>query len=958
MKNYLTILAILLISGYSFGQICSGPAYGSVPSGIKVSLSSFQKVQAIKEPVEKYEKNKYGVEPLPGYDASMPPKNPYGSNFVQDVNLVGGLKKTNAGVVPIVLSSFKGIPDQGNQIPPDPYIAAGPEHVIATVNTRLRILDKFGNEKKTIEAVDFYRSLALGGSIYDPKITYDHFANRWVMVWLQVDDAKKKSHFLVSVSVDSSPLGDWYNYALPGNLNGADTITTWSDYQGVGYDSVAIYLTSNQFGFGGGSFDGSKIRIVDKAKLYSNTGGPVTWTDFWDLRLPTSYSNRSFGVRPSIAYTHSNDYYLMTHSAYTTGTSFYVYKISNPLKNPTVTGYNVPVSTYRGYTAPEQLGGSSIGLESGGFNLRNEPIFRDGFLYGIHSAANPSTGAGLQYIKIDTKQANPVAVEDYLFGSEGYYCIYPAMSVDKYHNVLITYSRTSATEYVGAFFTSRLSSDPTATFSGSWPLRYGAENYVKDFGSKRNRWGDYSGCWLDPVNQENFWTLTEYVEARNTWGTWISQVRLVPYKGAKINPSLLEMKFGNVEKNFVSDTVKLVIKNYGDNSLVISKIQCNSPYKILNSITYPLQLATLDSISVLVQFKSSTRGKYNDTLFVTSNDASYKGIPLSANCFEINAASDRILYASTGKDNNYNMAVINKSTGSGTISGVYGTDEINSITINPKTKIMYALSSNIDASKLLRVNATLSDAYKLYDIPFVNLNGMTFDTAGTLYIASKSGIIYRMNLSTGKLDSLSKTGFNVSSIAVNPADNQMWATLNSVFGVKDRIYKLNPLTGETKEIGTAGVSAVINAITFDESGKMYGTINVTGDNDNFFTINKETAAATLIGSVGMKKVTGMAYLPGKVNDVKNNLQIPNVFSLAQNYPNPFNPSTTISYSLPQAGNVKITIYNLLGESVKTIINESKPAGSYQTVWNSTDESGNKVVSGVYFYEFEIFIRWR
>jgi hypothetical protein len=76
---------------------------------------------------------------------------------------------------------------------------------------------------------------------------------------------------------------------------------------------------------------------------------------------------------------------------------------------------------------------------------------------------------------------------------------------------------------------------------------------------------------------------------------------------------------------------------------------------------------------------------------------------------------------------------------------------------------------------------------------------------------------------------------------------------------------------------------------------------------------------------------------------------PKEFALFDNYPNPFNPNTEITYSLPQDAKVNLTIYNLLGEKVKTLADEYQTAG-YKTVpWDGTDENGEVVSSGVYFY---------
>ncbi len=79
---------------------------------------------------------------------------------------------------------------------------------------------------------------------------------------------------------------------------------------------------------------------------------------------------------------------------------------------------------------------------------------------------------------------------------------------------------------------------------------------------------------------------------------------------------------------------------------------------------------------------------------------------------------------------------------------------------------------------------------------------------------------------------------------------------------------------------------------------------------------------------------------------------PREFSLGQNYPNPFNPSTNITYEVPATANVSISIYDILGRNVITLVNEQKNAGSYTVEWNGKNSSGIQVTSGIYFYQLE------
>jgi hypothetical protein len=74
---------------------------------------------------------------------------------------------------------------------------------------------------------------------------------------------------------------------------------------------------------------------------------------------------------------------------------------------------------------------------------------------------------------------------------------------------------------------------------------------------------------------------------------------------------------------------------------------------------------------------------------------------------------------------------------------------------------------------------------------------------------------------------------------------------------------------------------------------------------------------------------------------------PAQFSLEQNYPNPFNPNTTIKFSIPEASNVKVVVFNLLGEEIKTLLNEQKESGTHSVIFNATNLN-----SGVYLYKIE------
>ena len=81
-------------------------------------------------------------------------------------------------------------------------------------------------------------------------------------------------------------------------------------------------------------------------------------------------------------------------------------------------------------------------------------------------------------------------------------------------------------------------------------------------------------------------------------------------------------------------------------------------------------------------------------------------------------------------------------------------------------------------------------------------------------------------------------------------------------------------------------------------------------------------------------------------------EVPSGYRLDQNYPNPFNPTTQINFTVPTAGQVKITVHNALGQEVAVLVDSFQPAGSFATTWNAQDHSGRLLPSGVYFYRMQ------
>jgi photosystem II stability/assembly factor-like uncharacterized protein len=158
-----------------------------------------------------------------------------------------------------------------------------------------------------------------------------------------------------------------------------------------------------------------------------------------------------------------------------------------------------------------------------------------------------------------------------------------------------------------------------------------------------------------------------------------------------------------------------------------------------------------------------------------------------------------------------------------------------------------------------------------------------------------------------------------------------------------------------------GVSDIIESISFynENNGICVGDnglILKTTDGGSKWTQYSSGFWSTLISVSYNKYGAVIAGYSGEIlksstwNSVDKNVIItPGYFSLSQNYPNPFNPLTTIQYQIPKTNNVKLVIYNTLGQEIKTLINEKQNSGYYNITWDGKDNSRKAVASGIYFY---------
>lgn len=176
-----------------------------------------------------------------------------------------------------------------------------------------------------------------------------------------------------------------------------------------------------------------------------------------------------------------------------------------------------------------------------------------------------------------------------------------------------------------------------------------------------------------------------------------------------------------------------------------------------------------------------------------------------------------------------------------------------------------------------------------------------YDFTGTDIFSSASYTTTDFTIGSGHIDSTQTGGVNKMFAGSNLDGDKYGEVLLAYQGVADSLYA-----------GTD--SAMVNT------------------NRVFIRVLEWTGASTELAVKGIVLIT------------------PEDYKLSQNYPNPFNPTTTIEYTLPIASQLSISIFNVMGQEVATVLPlQDKPAGTYRVSWNGMDNNGNQVASGTYFY---------
>ncbi len=402
---------------------------------------------------------------------------------------------------------------QTNLDPSDAQIAAGPNHIVALANGDARILDKISGA--IISQVSLAAFFGWSGFVFDPRIMYDPYGQRWVALALQNANngcvaASVDSKFRVLISNNSDPTQGWFWYEF--DVDGANQ--TWMDFAKLGFNKDWICVSGNV------RCGSNPVGLYVLPKAASYAGGGITY-HFWNsIELAV----------PAFTYDNFLDrlYLTRTGNSNSGGTGFVDSWYISGFPNPVLfNGSSYGTSPWQAFATdstkcPKQSGGQTFtAVNVFGHAMLSNCVYRNGSLWFTHAIFLPATGTTTR-TSTQWWQVNPATgavqqvgrIDD---GSGATSEYYQSIGVNNQSDVVVTYSIFNASYFQSGAYNFRSSSDgagllPTGVFYTSGGSTDGD-----------GRGGDYSQCAVDPLDDQSIWVVNQVPN-----GAWETRFSLIP----------------------------------------------------------------------------------------------------------------------------------------------------------------------------------------------------------------------------------------------------------------------------------------------------------------------------------------------------------------------------------------------------------------------------------------------
>lgn len=397
---------------------------------------------------------------------------------------------------------FLGIVSTG-WTPPDPHMAAGPNHLVGIVNGAIAFFHKNGTKffQQPIEdSFGFWGSVGATGFVFDPEVLYDPVSGRFFAMAAEGYAPGNRSYVLIAVSDDSNPDGTWYKYridttGLAGNL---------FDSPNIGVDENVVYVTGD--GFGAGS--NYPVYTFDKASMLAGNAISI------QRSTTLSTTTQSAGIPPVMTGV-NNAFYMIEHQEATNNTQVRLIALRNALTSPTFTTFQLTVPAYG---RPENPPSSGTSARPTTFDARFWSVaYKNGRLWATHHINSDRVLARWYEINMNgwpNSGQNPSLVQSgNIDPGATIRTFFSSIHVNDSGHAAVVCSRSSPTELISIFRAVRKPGDPL----GTMPHTEIVKTNVGPFSG--SRWGDYSACVVDPMDG-TFWGHHEWSE-NGAWRTWL-----------------------------------------------------------------------------------------------------------------------------------------------------------------------------------------------------------------------------------------------------------------------------------------------------------------------------------------------------------------------------------------------------------------------------------------------------
>jgi Bacterial Ig-like domain (group 3) len=521
---------------------------------------------------------------------------------------------------PFLGNLFGGVGDTGTE-PPDVASAAGPFQIVASANFVINAFDKNGNLQASQDFASFFAPLGDPSTwfLFDPVVQYDPYIGRFWLAVAAQNDSTKQSDLLIAMSRDSDLRFGWTLWSVDMTQDGSNPTNNWCDYPHLGLDTNAIYMTCNQFAFGG-NFQYAKIRLMLKNQFLNNTC--CQWFDHWNIH--DSDNGLSFTIQPAmmrLASGNSGEYLIDAQGEGGSGSTLEVLHIPDPVNNPGeldkssigTTGYAPAPSARQPFGAP--------GIDTGDARL----LFAT-YEFGHLSVGQDSNCGGSScaaFYEVDVSQFPSLSlVNDWAFQVSGVDYYYPAVDQNFNADKTMVYTRSSANEFAGSNYVGIQNSGfCTLCFNGpETALAAGQNTYNRICCGNRNRWGDYFTASADPDGL-GVWISGENVVSQDSWGTEVAATYngYVPFGQLSSNP----LAFGNQAIFSTSAPLAEFVTNTGNATMLLGGISLTGDPNfsvVFNGCSFAL-LQPGNRCEVDIQFSPSGVGAHNATFTAPYNSS-------------------------------------------------------------------------------------------------------------------------------------------------------------------------------------------------------------------------------------------------------------------------------------------------------------------------------------------------